>query len=96
MAIPYDGLIVVDKTGKPSAEFDSVAAPSPPQRDVTLKIDADLLEWLAARGEDAAEEVNGLLRFYMDTTEAKALEFAADAHEPGELDRPSAEMAPAL
>ena len=75
---------MADKTGNPSAEFDSVAAPSPPQRDVTLKIDADLLDWLASRGEDATEEVNGLLRFYMDTTEAKALEFAPDAHEPGE------------
>jgi hypothetical protein len=85
---------MVDVLERPSVEFEAAAAPTPPQRDVTLKIDADLLEWLTARGEDAAQEINGLLRFYMDTTEAKAREFEPDAWEPGEMQEPAPAPAP--
>lgn len=85
---------MVDILERPSVEFQEAAAATPPQRDVTLKIDADLLDWIATRGEDAGQEINGLLRFYMDTTEAKAREFDPDAWEPGEMQEP--DPAPSL
>ncbi|WP_157182365.1 hypothetical protein [Methylobacterium sp. WSM2598] len=79
---------MVDVLERPSAEFEIAAAPQPPQRDVTLSIDVDLLDRLTERNLDAAEEINGLLRFYLDTTEAKAREFDLDAWEPGEMQEP--------
>jgi hypothetical protein len=54
---------VVNVLEMPSSEL-KTAAPPPQQHDVTLKIDADLLQWLAKRGEEAVQEINGLLRFY--------------------------------
>lgn len=76
---------MVDVLERPSIEFQEAAGTATPQRDVTLKIDADLLEWLTARGEDATQEINGLLRFYKDTTEQKERDFAEDAFDPAEL-----------
>ncbi len=47
---------MADVLDRPAAPFEIAAAPTPPQRDVTLKIDADLLDWIATRGEDAGQE----------------------------------------
>lgn len=79
---------MVDVLERPSAEFEVVAAPAAPQRDITLSLDADLLDRLTELNLNAAEEINGLLRFYLDTTEAKAREFESDAWEPGEMQEP--------
>ncbi len=41
---------------RPSAEFEFVVAPAPPQHDVTLSIDADLMDRLRERDLNAARK----------------------------------------
>lgn len=68
-------------------QFEQAAAP--PRRAVTIEIDADVLQWIEAEGGNLAAEVNGLLRFVMDTTQQKAAEFDPAAWEPGEMQEPA-------
>lgn len=76
---------MVDVLERPSAEFETAAAP---QRPLTVQIDADLMDWLAARGADAALEINGLLRFYKESNERIESQFQPDGWEPGEMQTP--------
>jgi uncharacterized protein (DUF4415 family) len=40
--------------------------PVPPKQQITLRIDADVLEWFRARGAGYQTQINGLLRAYMN------------------------------
>jgi hypothetical protein len=55
---------------------------------VTVKVDADILDWMAARGENVSQEINGLMRFFMETQIIKESQFDPDAWEPGEMQAP--------
>ena len=39
--------------------------PLPPKEQITLRLDADLLEWFRARGAGYQTQINALLRAYM-------------------------------
>ena len=39
--------------------------PVPPKEQITLRLDADVLEWFRARGAGYQTQINGLLRAYM-------------------------------
>jgi len=69
--------------------FEQAAAATPPRRPVTVEIDADVLDWMQHQGVNMLTEVNGFLRFMMDTSQQKAAEFAPDAWEPGEMQAPA-------
>jgi uncharacterized protein (DUF4415 family) len=40
--------------------------PVPPKEQITLRIDADVLEWFRARGAGYQTQINALLRAYME------------------------------
>lgn len=40
--------------------------PAPPKEQITLRIDADVLEWFRARGAGYQTQINALLRAYMN------------------------------
>jgi len=40
--------------------------PVPPKEQITLRIDADVLEWFRARGTGYQTQINALLRAYME------------------------------
>jgi uncharacterized protein (DUF4415 family) len=40
--------------------------PLPPKEQITLRLDADLLEWFRARGAGYQTQINALLRAYMN------------------------------
>ncbi len=85
---------MVDILERPSVEFQEAAAAEPKRVAVTVKLDADVLEYLEAEGLKLDDNINGLLRFYMDTSQQKEREFQPDAWEPGEMQTPP--PAPAL
>lgn len=43
--------------------------PRPPKELVSLRIDADVLEWFKARGKGYQTQINALLRAYMEACE---------------------------
>lgn len=60
------------------------------RRPVTLALDNDVLDWVKAEFPDGwQEQINGLLRFFMDTSQNREADFA-DAWEPGERAQPDA------
>lgn len=67
-------------------EFAEAAAQTPLRRTVTVNLDADVLQFLEAEGLKLDDNINGLLRFYMDTSQQKELEFASGSWEPGGMD----------
>jgi len=78
-------------------DFRQAASQTVAQRSIIIDVDADVLEWLEQQKlGSVSEDINGLLRFYMETSQIKEQEFAHTAWEPGELDSQPAEMAPAL
>ncbi len=40
--------------------------PVPPKEQITLRLDADVLEWFRARGPGYQTQINALLRAYMN------------------------------
>jgi uncharacterized protein (DUF4415 family) len=40
--------------------------PVPPKQQITLRLDADVLDWFRARGAGYQTQINSLLRAYMD------------------------------
>jgi uncharacterized protein (DUF4415 family) len=40
--------------------------PVPPKQQITLRLDADVLEWFRARGTGYQTQINALLRAYME------------------------------
>lgn len=40
--------------------------PVPPKEQITLRVDADVLEWFRARGAGYQTQINALLRAYMN------------------------------
>ena len=81
---------MVDKLDLPAKEFSEAAALPPPRRSVTIDIDADLLNWIEQGRGNVATEVNGLLRFVMDTTKQQEEACDPDVWEPGEMIEPPA------
>lgn len=80
-----------DKTEYLQTEFQATAAPAapPPERvTVALDLEADILEWLKTQPTDWQREINNLVRFYMETSQARELDFSPDAWEPGEMMEP--------
>ena len=54
---------------------------------VTLALDNDVLDWIKAEFPQGwQDQINGLLRFFMDTSQQRAAEFAG--WEPGEMQEP--------
>ena len=41
--------------------------PVPPRRRVTLRLDADVLDWFKAQGKGYQDRINALLRAHMET-----------------------------
>lgn len=75
--------------------FQQAAADAVRRQQVTLDLDADLAQWLQAEFPKGwREHVNDLLRFFMDTSQARELEFATSAWEPGEMEKPPPSSAP--
>lgn len=85
---------MVDVLDRPSVDFQEAASSAAPRQSVTVNLDADVLQFLQAEGINLDENINGLLRFYMDTSQQKEREFQPDAWEPGEMQTPP--PAPAL
>lgn len=55
---------------------------------VTLALDSDVLDWIKTEFPQGwQDQINGLLRFFMDTSLDRVAEFAA-AWEPGEMQEP--------
>ena len=79
---------MVDVLERSALDFQSAAAVKPPQRAITVNLDADVLKFLEAEGLKLDENINSLLRFYMDTILSKEREFAPESWEPGEMDSP--------
>ena len=79
---------MVDNSGGAAGDFSSAATTSA-RRPVTIDIDADLLDWIEQAGGSVAAEVNGLLRFVMDTTRQREADATPDAWEPGEMEPPA-------
>lgn len=65
-------------THESAASFNEQATPAPEKQTVSLALDADVVAWFqqqAARsGIDWQKDMNGVLRFYMDSTEAQLSE----------------------
>ena len=40
--------------------------PTPPKKQVTLRLDADVLEWFKSQGKGYQTRINALLRSYME------------------------------
>ena len=40
--------------------------PIPPKQQITLRVDADVLEWFRAQGRGYQTQINALLRAYVD------------------------------
>lgn len=76
---------MVDVLERPSVEFQEAAAAEPVRLAVTVNLDADVLQFLQAEGLKLDDNINGLLRFYMDTSQQKERDFQPDAWEPGEM-----------
>ena len=51
-------------------EFEGRAAPPPERVTVTLDLDADVAEWLKAQPLGLQGELNGLARFFMESSTA--------------------------
>jgi uncharacterized protein (DUF4415 family) len=82
-----------EKTEFLQAEFQATAAPAAPPQErvaVALDLDADLLEWLKTQPTDWQREVNNLVRFFMETSQGRELQYGPDAWEPGEPPEPRA------
>ena len=73
-----------DAPGLPE-DFRIAAGPAARQESVTFQIDADVMEWLRAEGMSVQRQVNDLLRFYKDTSQATAATFEPEAWDPGEM-----------
>ena len=90
----YENYILVameDKLDSASKDFKQAADHRQP---VTLALDDDVLDWIKAEYPQGwQEQINGLLRFFMDTSQHREAEFARDTWEPGEMDsRPAPEL----
>jgi uncharacterized protein (DUF4415 family) len=53
-----------------SPEFEGSAAPPPERVTVTLEMDADILAWLKDQPRDWQTEINAIMRFFMETSNA--------------------------
>lgn len=73
-----------EATGLPD-DFRQAAAPAERRKRVTLELDADIVEFMQAEGQNWKRQVNDLLRFFKDTSESRAAAFEPDAWEPGEM-----------
>ena len=62
------------------AQRTSTAQPRPPAEQVLVPLDKDIADWLCKQG-DLVREVNGLCRFYMDTSISRELEFDLEEFE---------------
>ena len=50
-----------------------------------MQIDTDLLAYFEGQGLNLQGQVNGLLRFFVDYSQAKEIEFATEGFESGEM-----------
>ena len=74
-----------DKLDSASKDFKQAADHRQP---VTLALDDDVLDWIKAEYPQGwQEQINGLLRFFMDTSQNREAQFAA-SWEPGEMPEP--------
>lgn len=71
----------------------SAELPADRRETVTLTIDADMLTWMRAAFPDWQGQINGLLRFFYDTSLNREVAFDPDGFEPGEM---TADPPPAL
>ena len=75
-------------TIEPATDFRNAATS---QAKVALEIDSDIAEYLKSQLSDWQGHANDLLRFFMETQQAKEREFANifAQPEPGEMDEPA-------
>ncbi|MCW6512295.1 BrnA antitoxin family protein [Lichenifustis flavocetrariae] len=66
-------------------DFRASAAPADRRETVTLTLDADVVAWMRAEFPDWQGQVNGLLRFFHDTSLNREASFDPDGFEPGEM-----------
>ena len=50
-----------------------------------MQIDSDVLAFFKGQGVDLQDQVNAMLRFVKDDSEAREQAFAAEGFEPGEM-----------
>jgi hypothetical protein len=85
----------MEEQNRPVLSDDFQKAGSPRQTLCSVPIDDDLLAWMKAAGCDVTREINGLLRFYMDTSVSMEPEGRSAAWTPADMDMPPPD-APAL
>jgi uncharacterized protein (DUF4415 family) len=66
--------------------FEPAAAPPPEGVTVTVKMDADVLDWLREQPTDWQRELNNLARFFMETSIIRETAFEETAGPEDELD----------
>ncbi|PZR93927.1 MAG: hypothetical protein DLM68_00350 [Hyphomicrobiales bacterium] len=58
------------------------------RQDVTIPLDTDVLAYIQAEfGDHSQDHIRDLLRFHMDTSQRRELDFQ-DCFDPGEMDAP--------
>lgn len=75
-------------------EFGQAATTDAPKGSVAVAIDAEVFAWIKGQFPDPTAHINDLLKFFMDTSQARERDFGPDAWEPGEMDKPPPELAP--
>jgi hypothetical protein len=86
---------MVDTLERPTIDFREAAAS---QAKATLVIDHDVAEYLKSQFSNWQGHANDLLRFFMETQQAKDAQFenVFAQPEPGEMDEPAAVVSAAL
>ncbi len=77
MDAPTDGTLPQD--------FQQAAAH---RQTVTLSLDTDVLDWIKGEYTDYERHIRELLRFFMETSQRREMDFNPDAFEPGEMAAP--------
>jgi len=74
-----------EKLGAATKDFKQAANDRQP---VTVALNQDVLDWIKGEfPQDWQEQINDLLRFFMDTSQDRVAEFAG-SWEPGEMQEP--------
>lgn len=82
--------LMEENLGSAAQDFKQAADNRQP---VTVTLDQDVLNWIKGEFPQGwQEQINGLLRFFMDTSQQREAEFAG--WEPGEMQEPP--LAPEL
>ncbi len=62
------------------------------RQDVTIPLDTDVLAYIQGEFSDWQGHINDLLRFHMDTSQSREMDFNPAAFEPGEMAAPPPDM----